>query len=91
MALAENVTVSCRDIADAELTKLYNDTGIDLSPLPAIMTPAELAPAIRSSEGALAQDRYRNRGIPYICMGRRIRYARADVARYLVANRKATV
>jgi len=91
MALAESVAVSYRDVADAELAKLYNDTGIDLSPLPAIMTAAELAPAIRSSEGALAQDRYRNQGIPYIKMGRRIRYARAEVARYLVANRRSTV
>lgn len=91
MALVEKVAASCRDIADAELTKLYNDTGIDLSPLPAIMTATELAPAIRSSEGALAQDRYRNQGIPYIKMGRRIRYARAEVARYLAANRRSTV
>ena len=77
----------CRDMADAELTKLYNATGVDLSMLPTVMTAEELAPAIRSSVGALAQDRYRNRGIPYIRMGRRIRYARAEVARYLIANR----
>ena len=87
MTLAENVAARYRDMADAELAKLYTDTGIDLSMLPSIMTAEELAPAIRSSVGALAQDRYRNRGIPYIRMGRRIRYARADVARYLAANR----
>ncbi|MGE5694091.1 MAG: hypothetical protein ACM4D3_02325 [Candidatus Sericytochromatia bacterium] len=78
-------------MADAELMRLYNDTGIDLTGLPAIMTAAELAPAIRSSEGALAQDRYRNRGIPYIRMGRRIRYVRTEVARYLAAKRATTV
>jgi hypothetical protein len=87
MTLAENVAARYRDMADAELAKLYTDTGIDLSMLPSIMTAEELAPAIRSSVGALAQDRYRNRGISYIRMGRRIRYARADVARYLAANR----
>ena len=76
-------------MADAELAKLYADTGIDLSMLPSIMTAEELAPAIRSSVGAFAQDRYRNRGIPYIRMGRRIRYVRADIARYLAANRSA--
>lgn len=76
-------------MADAELAKLYADTGIDLSMLLSIMTAEELAPAIRSSVGALAQDRYRNRGIPYIRMGRRIRYVRADIARYLAANRSA--
>lgn len=72
---------------EAELAKLHADTGLDLSMLPAIMTAEELAPAIHVSVGSLAQDRYRNRGIPYIRMGRRIRYARADVARYLAANR----
>ncbi|MDN4518141.1 helix-turn-helix domain-containing protein [Mycolicibacterium austroafricanum] len=74
-------------VAAAELAKLYADTGLDLSMLPVIMTAEELAPAIHVSVGSLAQDRYRNRGIPYIRMGRRIRYARADVARYLAANR----
>jgi len=87
MRLTKTTATRCSDLADAEMTKMYNDTGIDLTGLPPIMTAAELAPAIRSSEGALAQDRYRNRGIPYIRMGRRIRYVRADVARYLVANR----
>lgn len=90
MTLTDHGAARCRDAADAELSRLYTDTGIDLSMLPTIMTAAELAPAIRSSEGALAQDRYRNRGIPYIKMGRRIRYVRADVARYLAANRSAS-
>jgi hypothetical protein len=77
------------DIADAELAKLYIETGIDLSALPAVMTARQLAPAIGVSEGSLAQDRYRRVGIPYIELGkRRIRYLRADVARYLVANRQ---
>jgi len=64
MALAETVAARCRDMAEVELTQLYNDTGIDLTGLPSIMTAAELAPALGSSEGALAQGRYRNRGIP---------------------------
>jgi hypothetical protein len=87
MTAAQIAAARCRDQADAELAQLYNETGIDLSMLPMIMTAEELAPTIRSSVGALAQDRYRNRGIPYIRLGRRIRYARAEVARYLVANR----
>jgi hypothetical protein len=77
---------TCRDLAAAELVKLYRDTGIDLSGLPAIMTAEELAPAIHVTVGSLAQDRYRNRGIPFIRMGRRIRYARADVAPHLARN-----
>src|SRR6476660_9856865 len=73
--------------ADAELTKLYADTGIDLSMLPAVIKPDELAPVMGTSVSALAQDRYRNIGIPYVKYGRRVRYLRADVARYLAANR----
>lgn len=86
MTAAQTAAARCRDQADAELAQLYNETGIDLSMLPPIMTAEELAPAIRSSVGALGQDRYRNRGIPYLRLGRRIRYARAEVARYLAAN-----
>ena len=75
------------DRIDDELAKLYIDTGIDLSSLPDIMTADQLASAVQKTVDALAQDRYRKRGIPYIRVGRRIRYLRADVARYLVANR----
>jgi hypothetical protein len=78
-------------IAEIEMTKLYNDTGIDLSPLPAVMTPAELAPVMRTSVGALATDRYRKRGIPFVHYGRRVRYLKVDVARYLAANRTTGV
>ncbi|MGC2380731.1 MAG: hypothetical protein WA622_27020 [Mycobacterium sp.] len=76
---------------DAALEELFNKTGIDLSPLPPVIAPERLAPEIGVTVGALAQDRYRNQGIPYIKLGRRVRYARADVARYLMANRRATV
>lgn len=91
MAVTEDVSATCRDMVNTELTKLFQDTGIDLSHLPPIMTAAELAPAIRRSVGALAQDRYRNRGLPYIRMGNAIRYVRVDVARYLAANRREVV
>jgi hypothetical protein len=80
-----------RGAADAELEQLYADTGIELSMLPPIAKAEELAGALRCSVGALAQERYRNQGIPYIKMGRRVRYVRAEVARYLMANRRATV
>ncbi|OBI02921.1 hypothetical protein [Mycobacterium scrofulaceum] len=85
MTLAEAIKVR-QSRPDAEITQLYERTGIDLSRLPAVMTAEELATGIRSSVGALAQDRHRNRGIPYIKLGRRIRYARNEVARYLLAN-----
>ncbi len=74
-------------LAEVELAKLYADTGIDLSMFPAVIKPEELAPVMGTSVSGLAQDRYRRIGIPYVKFGRRVRYLRADVARYLAANR----
>jgi hypothetical protein len=76
------------DLAAAELSKLFVDTGIDLSTLPAIMTAEDLAPVLGVTVGSLANERYRRVGIPHIKHGKRVRYLRADVARYLIANRK---
>lgn len=78
-------------LADAELAELYKTAGIDLTGLPEVATTEQVADALGSSPGALVQDRYRNRGIPYLRLGRRIRYARTQVARYLLANHKTTV
>jgi hypothetical protein len=69
------------------LSQLFIDTGIDLTTLAAVVTPRELAPLMKTTEAALAQDRYRRGGIPYVKFGRRVRYLRADVARYLIAHR----
>lgn len=86
MAIAEH-------LAEIELSQLYAQTGIDLTSCPSVMTAAALGPVIGLSEGALAQDRYRaavqgrSDTIPYIKIGRRVRYLRADVARFLIANR----
>jgi hypothetical protein len=80
MAVAEH-------LAEIELSKLYAETGIDLTSCPSVMTAAVLGPVIGLSEGALATDRYRGGGIPYVKIGRRVRYLRADVARFLIANR----
>jgi hypothetical protein len=77
-----------KDITETELSKLYVDTGIDLSTLPAISAPDELAPVLRVTVGSLANERYRRVGIPYVKHGKRVRYLRADVVRYLIANRK---
>ena len=80
--------MTVKDLADAELRQLYADTGIDLSGLPPVIKPTELAPIIRSTVDSLAQDRYRGTGVPFIKLGRRVRYLRADVARYLTAHRQ---
>jgi hypothetical protein len=79
--------VAVTDDTDTELSKLFIETGMDLATLPAIATPDDLAPVVKKSPAALAQDRYHRRGIPYVKYGRSVRYLRADVARYLLANR----
>jgi hypothetical protein len=87
MAVEPLVSAKAAARAEIELANLYNATGIDLSPLPPVMTPAELAPVLRTSVGALATDRYRKRGIPFVHYGRRVRHLKVDVARYLAAHR----
>ena len=55
------------------------------------MSTEDLAQALGITAEALAQDRYRNAhtadGIPYIKIGRRVRYLKADVCQYLAAHR----
>jgi hypothetical protein len=75
------------NLADANLAELLRLTGIDLSGLPPVMTTQQLALVLDVTSAALAQDRYRGGGIPYVKFGRRVRYMRADVARYLVTHR----
>lgn len=52
-----------------------------------IMTAKQLAAELHVSEASLAQDRYRGDGIPFVKIGARVRYMRADVESYLNANR----
>lgn len=68
-------------------TEAYRQSVIDLSGLPLIMSPKELAPVLGITPDALAQDRYLCCGIPYVRLGRRIRYLRDDVVRHLAAHR----
>lgn len=62
--------------------------GIDLSALPPVITPDELAAILKVTPEALAQERYRGSGIPYVKWGARIRYLAADVARFMADNRR---
>jgi hypothetical protein len=75
------------DSVTAVLNKLLIEVGIDLTALPPVATAEQLAPVVGSTVGSLANDRYRRVGIPYVKHGSRVRYLRADVARYLLANR----
>jgi hypothetical protein len=86
--MRENDMAATKGDSDIDiLARLMVDTGIDLSVLPACSEAKVLAPVLGVTVGALAQDRYRGTGIPYTKIGSRIRYLRADVARYLAANR----
>lgn len=55
--------------------------------LPPVATARQLADFLVTTEASLAQDRYLRRGVPYTRVGRRIRYLREDVLKYLQANR----
>jgi hypothetical protein len=59
----------------------------DLAALPSVSTPKQLSQAVQMSEGSLAQDRHRGRGIPFVKIGGRVRYLRDDVINYLADNR----
>lgn len=52
-----------------------------------VMTAKQLAAELHISVAALAQDRYRGTGIPFVKVGARVRYMREDVEKYLSANR----
>jgi hypothetical protein len=60
---------------------------LDLQDLPAIATTKQVSKVIQTSEGSLAQDRYRGTGIPFVKIGGRVRYLKQDVLAYLAANR----
>lgn len=54
-------------------------------PLP-LPTPAEVAEYLGKTPAALAQDRYRGDGPPYIKIGRSVRYDWAEVMAWVKAN-----
>jgi hypothetical protein len=47
----------------------------------------QTAAVVQTTVAALAQDRSRRRGLPYVKIGGRVRYLREDVLSYLAANR----
>lgn len=55
----------------------------------ALLTPADLAERWSISVGTLANDRSAGRGLSFVRVGARIRYARIDVEAYEAAHRVA--
>ena len=60
---------------------------VALEDLPPVAKAEQVAAVVQTTVDALAQDRYRGRGIPYLKVGGRVRYLREDVLNYLSANR----
>ena len=58
------------------------------TPVKDIMTAKQLAEELFVSEASLAQDRYRGNGIPFVKIGSRVRYLKADVLAYLESQRQ---
>ncbi|OBJ95273.1 hypothetical protein A5746_01855 [Mycolicibacterium conceptionense] len=63
------------------------ERSIPLDALPPVATAVQVAPVIGSTVQALAQDRYMRKGLPYTTIGRRVRYLRPDVIRFLAMHR----
>lgn len=60
----------------------------DLSDLlPEFATAKQVCALLGIGESSLAQDRYLSQGLPYIKIGKRVRYRRTDVVAFLEANR----
>lgn len=55
--------------------------------LPHVAKPEQVAIVVQTTVDALAQDRYRRRGIPFTKIAGRVRYLRQDVLEHLAANR----
>lgn len=58
-----------------------------LEDIPPIATASQISKVVQMTVDALAQDRYRRRGIPYVKIGGRVRYLREDVLKFLADNR----
>lgn len=67
------------------------DTAVDASELPKYLKAEQVSRLLDITEASLAQDRYRGEGIPYIKIGKRVRYERDDVLSYLEQNKVQTV
>lgn len=58
----------------------------DSTQLPTFLKAREVAEWLGISEQALAQDRFRGDGIPFVRIGARVRYRMADLLQYVEEN-----
>lgn len=77
-------------VTSLDLEQVIAELAREIPPavLPPVATTKHVAALIGSTESALSQDRYLGKDtIPYTKIGRRVRYLRADVLRFLAENR----
>jgi hypothetical protein len=60
--------------------------GVTGTNLDELLTANQVAEYLGTSERVLAVERHRGVGLPYVRVGRRIRYRAKDIAAYLDAN-----
>lgn len=51
-----------------------------------LWTPKQTASYLNTTEGTLSTERYLGRGLPYVKIGRRVRYRASDVRAYIDAH-----
>jgi excisionase family DNA binding protein len=59
---------------------------MDIDPFKTLLTASETAQYLRCSLRTLDRERANGRGIPYVRIGGRIRYRRADVEAFVAAH-----
>lgn len=62
-----------------------------MSALPTLLNTKQVAELLGVSVDALAQNRYLGEGIPYIKIGKRVRYNLDDVIAYLETQKVKTI
>lgn len=55
-----------------------------------LLTETELAALVSRSLSAIRQDRHHGRGVPYLKIGRSVRYSLIDITAYLSRHRITT-
>ncbi|MDQ1250705.1 MAG: hypothetical protein QG597_5085 [Actinomycetota bacterium] len=81
MKVSPEVAAAAADL----VAQMEAQVPIDL--LPPVSMPEHVANVLHTTVDALAQDRYRRRGVPWCKVGGRVRYLRTDVLKFLAANR----
>ena len=81
--MSNSTTKNKSDNVSIDLTGVIKSLGLPSR----LMTDAEVAEVTGRAVQTMRNDRHNRRGLPYIKIGRSIRYAPADVAAEILASR----